>query len=54
MRNQTLNLKIEIEKEDSEWLKHYCQSLGMRYQWFLGNVLKDEIRRLKIAEGEKK
>ena len=48
-----INLKVEITKDEKDWLKAYCQSLGLKYQWYLGNLVKEEIRRLKIAEQSK-
>lgn len=42
-----INLKVEITMEEKEWLKKYCQSLGLKYQWYLGQLVKEEIRKLK-------
>lgn len=49
-----INLKVEITMEEKNWLKSYCQSLGLKYQWYLGQLVKDEIRRLKLAESKVK
>lgn len=45
-----INVKIEITQEEKNWLKSYCQAKGIVFQWHLGQLVKNEIKRLKAEE----
>lgn len=43
-----INVKIEITNNEKNSLKAYCQERGIVFQWFLGQLVKNEIKRLQI------
>ncbi len=48
MDKELICVKIEITTEELNKLRVFCRTNGLKFQWFLGQLVKNEIKRLQI------
>lgn len=46
MKNNLICVKLEITTEELNELRSYCRKHGLKFQWYLGKLVRDEISRL--------
>ena len=47
MKNNLICVKLEITTAELDELRSYCRSNGLKFQWYLGQLVRNEINRLK-------